>query len=78
MSLDDLENQAEAARKKLAESIDEVSEALSKEGIKRQTTNSLRDFFFDEAGNLKIQRVLATGASIVVSLMILFGRGKGK
>jgi hypothetical protein len=78
MSLDDLEDQAEAARKKLAESIDEVSEALSKEGIKRQTTNSLRDFFFDEAGNLKIQRVLATGASIVVSLMILFGRGKGK
>lgn len=78
MSLDDLENQAEAARKKLAESIDEVSEALSKEGIKRQTTNSLRDFFFDEAGNLKIQRVLATGASIVVSLMILLGRGKGK
>lgn len=78
MSLDDLENQAEAARKKLAESIDEVSEALSKEGIKRQTTNSLRDFFFDEAGNLRIQRVLATGASIVVSLMILFGRGKGK
>lgn len=78
MSLEDLENQAEAARKKLAESIDEVSEALSKEGIKRQTTNSLRDFFFDEAGNLKIQRVLATGASIVVSLMILFGRGKGK
>lgn len=78
MSLDDLENQAEAARKKLAESIDEVSEALSKEGIKRQTTNTLRDFFFDEAGNLRIQRVLATGASIVVSLMILFGRGKGK
>ena len=78
MSLDDLENQAEAARKKLAESIDEVSEALSKEGIKRQTTNSLRDFFFVEAGNLRIQRVLATGASIVVSLMILFGRGKGK
>jgi hypothetical protein len=78
MSLDDLENQAEAARKKLAESIDEVSEALSKEGIKRQTTNSLREFFFDEAGNLRIQRVLATGASIVVSLMILFGRGKGK
>ncbi len=78
MSLDDLENQAEAARKKLAESIDEVSEALSKEGIKRQTTNSLRDFFFDEAGNLRIQRVLATGASIVVSLMILLGRGTGK
>lgn len=78
MSLDDLENQAEAARKKLAESIDEVSEALSKEGIKRQTTNTLRDFFFDEAGNLRIQRVLVTGASIVVSLMILFGRGKGK
>ena len=78
MSLDDLENQAEAARKKLAESIDEVSEALSKEGIKRQSTNTLREFFFDEAGNLKIQRVAGAGAAILVVLKILFGRGKGK
>ena len=78
MSLDDLENQAEAARKKLAESIDEVSEALSKEGIKRQTTNTLREFFFDEAGNLKIPRVVGAGAAILVVLKILFGRGKGK
>lgn len=78
MSLDDLENQAEAARKKLAESIDEVSEALSKEGIKRQTTHTLREFFFDEAGNLKIQRVVGAGAAILVVLKILFGRGKGK
>ncbi len=78
MSLDDLENQAEAARKKLAESIDEVSEALSKEGIKRQTTNTLREFFFDEAGNLKIPRAVGAGAAILVVLKILFGRGKGK
>ncbi|MFM1906215.1 MAG: hypothetical protein RIT32_1011 [Actinomycetota bacterium] len=78
MSLDDLENQAEQARKKLAESLDEVSEALSKEGIKRQARSSTRDFFFDAAGNLRIQRVVATAASVVVSFFILFGRGKGK
>jgi hypothetical protein len=78
MSLDDLENQAEQARKKLAESLEEVSDALSKEGIKRQATSSVREFFFDEAGNLRIQRVIATGASIVVSFFVLFGRGKGK
>jgi hypothetical protein len=78
MSLDDLENQAEQARKKLAESLDEVSDALSKEGLKRQATSSLREFFFDEAGNLRLQRVIATGASIVVSMFVLFGRGKGK
>jgi hypothetical protein len=78
MSLDDLENQAEQARKKLAESLDEVSEALSKEGMKRQASNSLREFFFDSAGNLRVPRVAATAATIVVSLLILFGRGKGK
>jgi ribosome-binding ATPase YchF (GTP1/OBG family) len=78
MSLDDLENQAEQARKKLAESLEEVTDALSKEGIKRQATSSLREFFFDEAGNLRIQRVIATGASIVVSFFVLFSRGKGK
>jgi hypothetical protein len=78
MSLDDLENQAEQARKKLAESLEEVSEALSKEGIKRQATSSLRDFFFDAAGNLRIQRVIAAGASIVLSIFVLLGRGKGK
>ena len=49
MALDDLENQAEAALKKLAESLDEVSDALSKEGIKQQATSSIRDFFFDQA-----------------------------
>lgn len=78
MSLDDLENQAEQARKKLAESLDEVSEALSKEGMKRQASTSLRSFFFDEVGNLRIQRVIASGATIVLSLFVLFGRGKGK
>lgn len=78
MALDDLENQAEAALKKLAESLDEVSDALSKEGIKQQATSSIRDFFFDQAGNLRIQRVIAVGASIVFSIFLLFGRGKGK
>lgn len=78
MALDDLENQAEAALKKLAESLDEVSDALSKEGIKQQATSSIRDFFFDQAGNLRIQRVIAAGASIVFSIFLLFGRGKGK
>lgn len=78
MSIDDLENQAEQARKKLAESLDEVSEALSKEGMKRQASTTLRSFFFDEAGNLRIQRVIASGATIVLSLFVLFGRGKGK
>ena len=78
MALDYLENQAEAALKKLGESLDEVSDALSKEGIKQQATSSIRDFFFDQAGNLRIQRVIATGASIVFSIFLLFGRGKGK
>lgn len=78
MSLDDLENQAQAARKKLAENLDEVSEALSKEGIKRQAKGTLREFFFDEAGNLRLQRVIAAGFSLIVSMFVLFGRGKGK
>lgn len=78
MSIDDLENQAEQARKRLAESLDEVSEAFSKEGVKRQASNSMRAFFFDEAGNLRVQRVAIAAGSIVVSLFVLFGRGKGK
>lgn len=78
MSLDDLENQAEQARQKFAESLHEVTEAFSKEGIKRQASSSLREFFFDEAGNLRVQRVVATGVSILVSMFVLFGRGKGK
>jgi hypothetical protein len=78
MSLDDLEAQAAKARADLAKSLDEMSTSFSKKSIKDSAAGTFRGFFFDQDGNLEIQRVIGSAATLLFSIFVLFGRDKKK